>query len=512
MFIKNLSNLILLPAITLASFILTWSSSYRDFSTYDLIFICAFCAVVVILQTLVISLLVRFSANSFLINLLFASFVLFNAYSLHLSFITSITSLESYIQLFLGAIGLFILFTLKEIADKGKFQLFVICGVMIVLLAGNTLLTLKSDIPVQKSHSGDDEIAELALGQASHQITRRVKSVAFEEKPNIYIIAFDALMPEALLKSLLNLEQVPYSIALKENFHSFKNMFADVVPTRGSLNALLAFDRDYFANLAIEERSELYSGNVLSPLSEIFKHNGYTINTLYASYYLGNTKGPFIDNYFIGVPFTVCQFIDNKIRSIVFMGFCALEETYFWQTQISYWGPMKHLIASFEQQAKSNSPQFFLAYIFSPGHTKISFNSNNQADIDEYRRLHMKNGIETANMVKQLKEFIDRSGSRDILIVMGDHGPYLSRTLKFQDNPSFYILDRWGIYGGIYPRDRCRNYFKEMDMIGYGTPTTVMNNVIRCISGGKDPFVTPQNSTGPLGAPENITYERLKYE
>ena len=509
MLLKNRSNLILLPAITVAAFVLTWISSYQDFSVYDLISIGGICAIVVAFQTLIIVLAARISSNLFFSNAIFALFALFNVYSLHLSFINSITALESYIQASLAVVGLYIFFTLKEISDKSKANLIVTCGAILILVIINASSTWQTNHSNQFTDQKEFQNTDPKDGQG---ITSNLRFVKFEEQPNVYIVAFDALMPESLLKSHLDLDQVPYSVFLKENFYSFQNMFADVVPTRGSLNALLAFDMTYFAKLAIKDRNELFSGNVQSPLTALFKSNGYTINTLYASDYLGGPKGPYIDNYFIGLPFTVCEFIDGKARSIAFMGFCTLEDTYFFQTQISYWGPLKHLLASFEQQLKYNKPQFFLAYLFSPGHTKLDFKSNNQADIEKYRQLHMKNSSEAADMIKQLKEFVDRSGGRDILVVMGDHGPFLSRTLKFTDNPNFYIRDRYGIYGGVYPRDRCKSYFDEADILGYNTPSIVLQTIIRCLSGGNDPFIVPQTIVGPLGAPPNITYEKLKYE
>jgi len=511
MLLKNLSHITLLPVITVAAFALTWISSYQDFSVYDLLFIFGFCAIALVLQSLVLLLAAR--AASGIANALFALFALFNAYSLHLLFINAITGLEGYIQLVLAVVGLYIFFSLKEIADKSKIGLLAVGSSAILLVVINFSMLLWADVGVQKDGLIADQKVSFATDRKDNpSITRNVKSVKFEARPNVYIVEFDSLMPEALLNRHLSLEHVPYAVYLKEHFQSFRNMFAEVVPTRGSLNSLLAFDLDYFKALPVKLRSELFSGNVKSPLTEIFRNNGYTINTLNASNYIGLSKGPYVDNYFVGIPFTVCEFIDKKVRSFAFFGFCAAQGTYFWQMQIFYSGPLKHLLASFEQQSKENKPQFFLAYLFSPGHTSLGFKSGNQDDMEEYRRAYMKNSIETVDMIEQLKSFVDRSGGKDILIIMGDHGPYLSRTLKYSDDPGFYIRDRYGIYGGAYPRNQCNSYFEEMNVLGYGTPIIVLESLVRCLSGGESPFITPQNITAPLGASINTTYERLKYE
>jgi len=493
----------LLPFITIASFALTWLSSYQDFSVSDSRFISTLTAIIVAFQLAAIIIVARLFRNIALTNLVFSIFTLLNVYFLHLSLIKEFNSAGILVQAILAIVVLFMLFTLKEIADKNKLGLIAIIGAVSVMLLFKASPMLKETYFNQGS------------AQASNQnITSNLKFVPFKEKPNVYIVAFDALMPESLLKSHLDLEQTAYTSILSENFRPFQNMFADDEPTRPSLSSLLGFDKNHYLNeMRMKQKSGLFSGNSQSPLGELFKRNGYTLNTLFKNNYFGNSKGDYIDNYFTGNPVTVCDFIDGKASSIVFFGYCALQHTQYWKKNIAKRGALNHLIASFEQQRGTNEPQFFLSYVYSPGHTKRDFKTNNQEDMAYFRQQFLDRSKVTADILRSIIKYIDSSeDEQSILIVMGDHGPYLSRTINYSDAPQFYIQDRYGIFGGIYPKERCADHFNHIDAMGYSTPVIVLDHLIRCLSGGEQPFIKPQKIIGPWAAPSDITYQGNTYE
>ncbi|MDX8385317.1 MAG: sulfatase-like hydrolase/transferase [Gallionella sp.] len=492
------SCLILLPFITLASFALTWLSSYQDFSVSDLKYILVLTIFIVVIQLIAILIASKLSRRIVLVNLVFAVFALLNVYFLHLSLIVEISRTGIFIQAILAIVGLFMLFTVKEIADKSKLGLIAILSVISVMLLFNASPMLKETY---------------FTNEPDQKITSNLKFVPFKEKPNVYIVAFDALMPESLIKSHLDLEQTPYSSLLKKNFRPFKNMFADDEPTRASLSALLGFDKKhYLYKMGLNEKAGLFSGNSPSPLGELFKRNGYTFNTLFHNNYFGNSKGDYVDNYFSENPFTVCEFIDSKERNIVFFGYCSLQNMKYWKKDNKKKGGLEFLITSFEQQLSNDEPQFFLAYVYSPGHTKRDYRTYNQQDLAEFRQQYLERSKSTTNYLKRIIEFIDSSDEQSILVVIGDHGPYLSRTIEYSDNPKFYIQDRFGIYGGIYPKEKCAEYFNEADAMGYSTPVIVLDHLVRCLSGGELPFIKPQRITGPWSAPRDITYQGNIYE
>ena len=70
------------------------------------------------------------------------------------------------------------------------------------------------------------------------------------------------------------------------------------------------------------------------------------------------------------------------------------------------------------------------------------------------------------------------------------------------------------MYGGIYPRDRCRGYLTASSSKGFVTPLQVAHDIIRCLSGGTAAYL--QHETLGLehifGASRNDRYEHYLYE
>jgi len=69
-----------------------------------------------------------------------------------------------------------------------------------------------------------------------------------------------------------------------------------------------------------------------------------------------------------------------------------------------------------------------------------------------------------------------------ILVIFGDHGPWLSRTILLDEQPEFYIQDRFGVFGGIHPKTRCHGWFKNTGKEVFFTPTKLAIGIINCLS------------------------------
>ena len=57
--------------------------------------------------------------------------------------------------------------------------------------------------------------------------------------------------------------------------------------------------------------------------------------------------------------------------------------------------------------------------------------------------------------MRQIIDHVKNNDPEAILFVFGDHGAFQSSRLKFEDDPTFFVLDRYAILGGVYPPDRC---------------------------------------------------------
>jgi hypothetical protein len=347
---------------------------------------------------------------------------------------------------------------------------------------------------------------------------KNIRLVDFKTRPNVYFIAFDALMPRVLVRKFLELDTTPYHDFLDAHFRRFRNMFADKVATRRALNSLLAFDLDYFARFG--KKPGLFSGRIPSPLLEIFKHNGYTTNTLYQNPRFGKEKGPYVDNYFTERGYGVCEFLNEDFKYLTFLGYCQLRTMKSFTSLLERLNlsndlnEIDFLLANLRSGLDEGKPQMFLSYIFSPKHTPNAFDWQKTKHVREYRRTYLRNSSTTAEYFEQLITFISREDPSAILYVFGDHGAFVPRSKEARNNDSSrHIQGRYGVYGGIYPPDRCSESLSEPYTENFTTVMQGAHMIIRCLADGEDAFIAPINyRLGHFGTKSFHRYEDYLYE
>ena len=281
----------------------------------------------------------------------------------------------------------------------------------------------------------------------------KIRAISFQETPNLYFISFDSAIPKPLLKKHLGEESTEFHDLYGKHFRRFPNFFSGWEDTVKSFNLLLSLDEEIFFQYywqAYPRNIRLFSGQHPAPLFHLLRSNGYEINTLYYNGYLGKRKGAYIDNYVTIEKTTICDTLSPKIRSFSFWGYCWLTGR-----TINH----DHLIANAHQRLiesiiniDSTQPQFVLAHIQLPNHTTRSFRHNKVQDIAKFSALYRQASDHAARYLKQIIEHLQHDDPTAILFVFGDHGPHLSRGMQIADDPTFFLQDRYGILGGIYPR------------------------------------------------------------
>ena len=107
-----------------------------------------------------------------------------------------------------------------------------------------------------------------------------IQHVSFREKPNLYFISFESLIPRSLLKKHYGLDTSPFHDLFEANFRRFPNFFSDNIYTKPSLNMILALDKEMFVKSSEEYQYNLFSGVQPSPLLNILRNNGDYIANL----------------------------------------------------------------------------------------------------------------------------------------------------------------------------------------------------------------------------------------
>lgn len=495
-------------------FTLTFTSAPTEFSQTELgIIVCIFAGVLAV-ELLIARFITRYR---FVQNMVLAVFTTINILYVNLILNDVFMDLPNYARGLALLLAIFILYTFMKIVDENpKFSKAFLAFIALVT-ASILTPTLFSTAPAPK--------AATEHGKTS---ATNIRIVGFESKPNVYFISFDSLIPKVLLQKYMGLESTPYHDVLDGNFRRFKNFFADRIQTKRSLNSLLAFDIEHFSDAVRNDSAYNYfSGLTPSPLLEIFKYNGYETTTSYKSRYFGPKKGPHVDNYLYKIDGRSlrdggCEFVDTwGLRAPTFMGYCYFVQSEKLWTYLQSWGvttspdidPSDFIIGNARDRLKKGVPQFFLGYIFSPGHTNQKGYKNSAEELKEFKKNYLKHSKNTAYHLNKILSFLAKEDPNAIVYLFGDHGPILTRGGTFESDPDFYIQDRYGVYGGIYPPDRCANSFSKPYNKEFMTILQGAHMIVRCLSGGKNAFIKQTDYRLPeIENKDNIRYEDYLYE
>ncbi len=311
-----------------------------------------------------------------------------------------------------------------------------------------------------------------------------IEDVIFDEKPNVYFISFDSIQPKSLTSKYMGIEEAPFHPVMYDRMDIFKNLFAVRVPSSNALNLIMEMHVNNFDNSG-KRKKGFFSGKSDGRLSAIFKNNGYEINTLYKSDFFGSNKGPFVDRYMITSKnnISACYFIDSDFTAISLFGLCRLTDLKIIEPEIST--GLFDFLSYLSQQHK---PQFLLSYVYSPGHTKKDFQIESEKDVEEYSAFYLRRSVETQNTMKKVLDKIAQNDPDAIVYFFGDHGPWRSRgkkTDRFLENPKFYVHDRHGILGGIFPKGRCKSHVDNRNKAVFTTSIQGAEAVLKCLTKGK---------------------------
>ena len=105
---------------------------------------------------------------------------------------------------------------------------------------------------------------------------------------------------------------------------------------------------------------------------------------------------------------------------------------------------------------------------------------------ERYATQYLDGAARITEIMEWLQATVRDDPAPSILIVMGDHGPILSRTLSFDDEPTFVVQDRHGILAAVLfnstgcTRDQLQHYTAT-----FATPERILAGVFRCLT--RDP-------------------------
>lgn len=492
---------------------------------------CGYLAAVIVLQTAVCALVAKWKGSEWRgSRLLPALFLAFNFFGLYLSY-TKFAGYSPFVQVLVVAVvfaGLAVLFM------RAPKPLMV--GLVILSAAGNveTGWQVGRKLPVM--------FASSETGDWMEYFSAPFRPVQFKKKPNVYLISWDAIIPDAIAADYLDLPpgSLEYANYLKGgDFRVFRNLFIDrgarLQPNRvmdpegydGSLvfhNSMVILDPVLWENLGdnlqsvFQERDDsgrlLYFNGVRpSPLYGIFRDNGYNIMASYDSEYFGHS-GSRIDKYLApSGEFGHCGFTLPWYH-FQGLGFCEWNSKAREAKKVRTDRHMSNLISEFVQNIQSGEPWFNFAYILgSPGHAPVPSYLHTSKHQQWFRQLFVKKSRRTAQYMHAIISSVKARDPGAIVLFIGDHGAMLARQLydiddlQDEEKRRFYFLDLHAVMGAIHPPDACESYLNfETE---YVTTNMLIRRLIVCLSEGQDPISWEVDYASPY---RDVNFNDYLYE
>jgi hypothetical protein len=423
--------------------------------------------------------------------LLVVVFALVNTFLLYGVFSAGIMQMPVWQQglLYAGVASFyFVIFDVVRRAPRGVAKLLRLAPLAVAALAGGAVAKASTEV--------DDNPS-----------MQQTTNIAFVDKPNVYFLSFDAMVPPTLGAKLLAIDTLPYVDVLKAHgARLIPNVFADLVPTKWSLSTILKVAPDTVPNY-----DGIVTGRIESPLRAIFTANGYTTHFTFWTSFFGR-KGGYLDHYNVFGSYNICSFLDDLPRDVGIFGYCSLlnlppfaDED---QKNTSYGD---FAIARIAKVANDKSgPHFYMQHYPLPGHTTLLFDGSPD-ERNAFQKTYLKLSKAAAEAMDKMLKAIRASDPDAIIFIYGDHGAWISRKLKFEDDPELFVLDRWGTLGAVIDGGRCVSYLDSPPSQQFQTTARIVASLLTCLSGGKSPLVS-NVGYGQIRQLKGESFEKYVYE
>jgi hypothetical protein len=476
-------------------FIATESDLANDIPT-----IVGFCSLIIATQTLTFFIWPRY------LTPLFVLFGTSNAYSLNFVFSEGLGERPVYIELLLlFAIGA-LYFVLAQLTRK--LRGWAVSGAFLSV----TLIGFFGVVPI---------IVEQNSTKADSALPGMIRLVEFVRRPNVYFLGFDGLMPAALTKRILRIEDPPYiDVIRKHGGHIIPNLFADEVPTLRFWARLFnlitpSYDEgDEGDNLP--GRKKIIMGIKSSAVLATFQHNGYATHFTFWKAYAGVNNGPFLTTYEFLDPYSTCSFVHNHAKRFGFLGYCALRE---WLFPVIPNGHDAPLVSKDYEKRSARWSAFYLKRLRSVTRDSTSrrhFFASHYPDPDHpaTRERYIMGIKEATSAMELMLTEIQKSDPTAIVFLFGDHGSYLAKGsgIGYSDDPEVVVPDRHGIMGAVFGAEACMPYLQPPKGETIQTSSRVVAGILQCLAGGESPLFTNYDFGKIRQAPDNMRFDNYAYE
>ena len=342
------------------------------------------------------------------------------------------------------------------------------------------------------------------------------------KKPNIYLIGIDGLIPPALGKKFHGFDYViDSSIKIQ-----VKNSFAPKIPTALSFMNILSLSQD------VDINQFAFSGQINSPLYEIFQKNDYKIFGGFTFTNMGTEAGKFVNDFRFYQnenqrfrQSTSCMDLTPIFRYIPkYLGLCsfAMRHHANFLTNITYMIfpreklndnsqiPEEVFLQNYINELDQITPKLFIYHLRAfTKHTPYGFDKFSIQQKNEWSSWYEKKYHLAHEFLNNLYKLIMDNDPESIVLIFGDHGTFYNRYAYNNQDKIESENDIQDLYGiaqyYLNTNNKCIYHNKYTEL--YSTTSRELLNIIDCLSDNNslDQFIRSINEKNPAGKLFNFT-------
>lgn len=311
-----------------------------------------------------------------------------------------------------------------------------------------------------------------------------ISIISFKQKPDIYLIGFLGASPDKVLQKSLGLQRSELLRTMDTlKFRRFDGVFSEAATTRKSYDLLLGMTREYVEGLSELSLGGQFSGNIYSPIFNIFKNNGYEIITVTEDHKFGFGKGPFVDQYLISEELSFCDrkdYFEQAIRPFIFFGGCNIRLSKFFSGAKSE-PAARLLIESIKSTSPQSKPRLTVAHLKPPFHApKQDKLMSIPGLFEDFVAEYYSGDRVAAAHLEEITRAITSTNRDVIVFVFGDRGIGLIHRIEGAPEFNYMIQDRFEVIAGIYPFDKCAQQFIVAPIT---TTPSIIRSLLICLAG-----------------------------
>ena len=327
-----------------------------------------------------------------------------------------------------------------------------------------------------------------AKAEQRRLIQSPLAGVKFKDKPNIYLIIYDAYGNSRLYREIFGVDNDAIYQELAARGFKLLDTYSNYWGTWDSMMAIFLANHHYYDMLVgvFDSRigRQIMNGTTFNPVLSVLKDNGYKVQYIERQAYLVIDQGNLDYAYpaasepvYSGLWIFNNPLLDGLVAKV--SGASPIEE-----------GAMAEVLFNrLQETLKGNDPWFTYVHFELPSHGGGPFLRDNRVFEDIYRERTRKANVHMLETIDRILE-ID---SNALIVIAGDHGSYrYGDAWRGASNPNdafkangldsdAIAVDYFGIMTAIHSRGQCDDLIYETM-----TPVNLMRVIFSCLSGERE--------------------------